>query len=215
MKATEWGHHGNAQGLVPLNLQLFAEGADGGDGANAGAGDATGTVEGAEITYTKDDFEKRLQSETDKRVTEALNTQRAKLEQEFAEKQREADRLAKMNADEREAETRKKEREKLDAERAAFEHERLTFEVGKQLAKEGLDPNFAEFLTGANAEDSAANIKAFKSAFKKAVDAGVTAKLGSKPPAAGGAADDGVPDFSKMTYSQEIAWRNAHPDFVG
>ena len=86
MKATEWGQNGNAQGLMPLNLQLFAEGADGGDGANAGSGDATGTVEGTEITYTKDDFEKRLQSETDKRVTEALNTQRAKLEQEFADK---------------------------------------------------------------------------------------------------------------------------------
>lgn len=181
MKVTGWGHHGNAQGRLPLNLQLFAE----------GDGEGTGEKVG-EITYTQADFEKRLQSETDKRVTEALNTQRAKLQEEFENQKREAERLAKLSAEQRDEETRKKEREKLDAERAQFERERLVFEVGKQLANEGLDPNFAEFLAGDSAEDSAKNIKAFKSAFNKAVDAGVSAKLASKPPAAAAKGEEAV-----------------------
>lgn len=175
---TAWGHDDNVKGLFRLNLQHFAD---------AGEGESTeGNGNNSELTFTQADFEKRLQSETDKRVTEALNTQRAKLEEEFANRQKEAERLAKLSAEEREKETRQKEREKLDAERAAFERERLVFEVGKQLAKEGLDPNFAEFLAGESAEASAENIKAFKAAFKKAVEAGVTERLGSKPPKAGG-----------------------------
>ena len=128
---------------------------------------------------------------------------------------REIGRLAKMSAEQRDAEIQKQAREKLDAERAEFERERLTFEVGKQLAKEGLDPNFAEFLTGANADESAANIKAFKSAFKKAVEAGVTEKLGSKPPAAGTVSAEDEADLSKMTYSEQIKWLNEHPDYKG
>ena len=217
--ATEWGKR-NMQGHGwPLNLQLFAEAgsADAGNTtATTGAGgDAGKNPTGSGATYTQEDFDKRLQSETDKRVTEALNTQRAKLEQEFAEKQKEAERLAKMSAEQRDAEIQKQAREKLDAERAEFERERLTFEVGKQLAKEGLDPNFAEFLTGANADESAANIKAFKSAFKKAVEAGVTEKLGSKPPAAGTVSAEDEADLSKMTYSEQIKWLNEHPDYKG
>ena len=95
-----------------FDLQMFADGeGDTGDtGDSAGAGGEEDKPKETK-TYTKDEVDKLLQSETDKRVTEALKTSRAKWESEYQEKlekeKEEVERLSKLSAKEKEEELRK------------------------------------------------------------------------------------------------------------
>lgn len=195
MKATDWGF-GNTQGqLFEMNLQLFAEDA----GTNAEGGENESGAETAR-TYTADEVTKLLQSESDKRVTEALKTQREKLVKEFEEKRKEDERLAKLSKDDREREQLKKDRAAFEEEKAALERDRLELDVIKVLGDEGLDTSFSKFLMGKDADESLENIKAFKAAFEKAVEAGVKDKLGGRPPQTG-ATVSGANPFDKDNFN--------------
>lgn len=192
-KATEWGKR-NMQGQrFPMNLQLFAEGE---------TTEGTGTGEGGEgaKTYTDEEVTKLLQSEVDKRVTQALKTAREKWEAQEEERRKEADRMAKLSKDEREREQFKKDREAFEKEREALERDRLELEVVKVLGEKGLDTSFSRFLMGKDADESMENIKAFQAAFDKAVEAGVKEKLGGRPPQTG-ATISGVNPFDKETFN--------------
>ena len=86
---------------------------------------------------------------------------------------------------------------KLEQEKADFAHTKLVYYAENQLAKSGLPTEIAEYLTADNEDNTKAVIDKIKSAFDKAVEAGVTEKLkgktpplgGSNPPAAGGFMD--------------------------
>ena len=192
-KATEWGKR-NMQGQrFPMNLQLFAEGE---------APEGAGTGEGGEgvKTYTADEVTKLLQSEADKRVTQALKTAREQWEAQEEERRKEADRMAKLSKDEREREQFKKDREAFEKEREALERDRLELEVVKVLGEKGLDTSFSKFLMGKDADESMENIKAFQAAFDKAVEAGVKDKLGGRPPQTG-ATISGANPFDKEHFN--------------
>ncbi len=100
-------------------------------------------------------------SEFDRRNTKAVQTARTKWEQEQAENQDEATKLANMTAAQREKYQLNKDREKLDAERAAFQRQQLEVQTGAQLQGMGYDAAFAKYLTGADAEATASNLTAF------------------------------------------------------
>ena len=190
-KVTAWGND-NVQGRgFKLNLQHFADGNEGG--------------ESGEKTYTQAELDKMLQSETDKRVTEALKTAQEKWSKEYAEKleneKKEAERLAKLSAAEREKDKFDKERKAFEAERAQFERDRLEMQVAKELTDEGLDAEFASILMGADADSSMENIKVFKASFDKAVEAAVKARLAGRTPDSGSGSELAVNPFSKEGYN--------------
>lgn len=145
----------NLEGLKPvtMNLQFFG----GEDTPPQGdAGDA-GEPEVAK-TYTEEEFQKKLQSETDKRVTEALETSRAKWEKEYQEKLQEekdeAAKMAKMTSEQKAAAELAKERHKFEEEKQTFERERLELQTRKTLQEQGLSESFAPFLLGADADET-------------------------------------------------------------
>lgn len=190
-KVTAWGNN-NVQGRgFKLNLQHFADGNEGG--------------ESGEKTYTQAELDKMLQSETDKRVTEALKTAQEKWSKEYAEKleneKKEAERLAKLSAAEREKDKFDKERKAFEEERAQFERDRLEMQVAKELTNVGLDASFASILMGVDADASMENIKTFKASFDKAVEAAVKARLAGRTPDSGSGSELKVNPFSEEGYN--------------
>lgn len=101
-----------------------------------------------------------------------------KLEDEKSE----AEKLAKMSAEERAKAEFEKEKKKFDDERAKFNRDRLELETAKELGKQGLDVEFSSFLMGENAESTNENIKLFNEKFDSAVENAATERLKGKTP---------------------------------
>lgn len=66
----------------------------------------------------------------------------------------------------------------LEAEKAAFEREKLTALVERELVNRGLAPEFAAFLTGADEAESLMRIEAFEGLFQEALRGELTRRLG-------------------------------------
>lgn len=202
---------GNARCKMPMNLQFFAEG-DGGNGGGAGgsAGDGAGAAgsdggsdgaaggEGDQGgTQTFDDILKNpaFQSEFDKRVAKALETQRTKLNAEtqtqIENAKTEAEKLAKMNAEQRAQYEKEKRDAELAAREAAVTKRELTATAKETLSEKGLPTSLAAVLDYTDAEKCNASIEAVETAFKEAVEKAVEEKLkGGKPPKKAGEGND-------------------------
>lgn len=149
--------------------------------------------------------EKELQSMIDKRVSQALATQKQKLE--------EANKLANMSAEERrEAEYQEKIKALEEREAKLARAEMLT-ELTKQLSEKNLPVKSADFLIGKDADATSANLKAFEKMFNEAVSAQVASKLGSTAPQAGESANGITREqFKKMTLAQQSEIYRNDPD---
>lgn len=173
--------NGNLKGHK-FNLQLFADKAE-----ENNVEDETVEEEKEEIkTYTQEELDAKLQSETDKRVTEALKTSRAKWEKEFKEKlekeKKETERLSKLSADEREQELLKQKEEELEEKEQAIKLRELQLDTINVLADEDLPVGFAEFLIKNDAETTNENIKKFKEEWQKALSNAVDERIKGKSP---------------------------------
>ena len=95
----------------------------------------------------------------------------------------EAERLAKMNAEQKaQYEREKKEKEIADREAAITKRE-LMATAKEQLAEKGLPISLADVLNYASAEECSASIEAVGKAFQEAVEKAVNDRLsGGKPP---------------------------------
>lgn len=163
-------------------------GAAGGEGA-AGQGAEGGTGQAAGSPMSFDDFLKdpKNQAEFDRRVGKALETSRSKMQAEINTKVQEAvteaERLAKMNAEQKaQYEREKKEKEIADREAAITKRE-LMATAKEQLAEKGLPISLADVLNYASAEECSASIEAVGKAFQEAVEKAVNDRLsGGKPP---------------------------------
>ena len=137
-------------------------------------------------TYTQDEVDKLLQSEADRRVTEALKTARAKWEKEFREKlekeKKEAERLSKLSAEEREKELLKQKEQELAEKERAIRMKELHLDTIEVLAEEGLPVGFAEFLIKGDAETTNENIKKFKKEWQEALSKAVDERIKGKSP---------------------------------
>lgn len=192
---TAWGYR-YMKGHFPLNLQLFAD---------EGTPEPEPVETEEPVTYTQEEFEKRLQQESDRRVTSALKTAREKWQKEYEEKlereKSEAEELANLSATERERKKLEKERKQLESDRAAFDRDRLELQVVKELTNEGLDARFSKFLMGKDAETSNANIQSFKEVFASAVESAVKERIGGRPPQASTAHEPEENPFAKETFN--------------
>lgn len=178
--------------LFLLNLQLFAEG-DGGEGAGA-EGNGAG-AEGNNGAMDLDGFLKdpKNQAEFDKRVAKALETQKSKLEAQYkAQAEADADeaaKLAKMNAEQKEAYEKDKMQKELEALKSKIARGELRTEASKMLKESEIDAtsDILDLVVGADAETTKANVEKFVDIVQKAIKANdVKRATGSTPKSYGG-----------------------------
>ena len=195
---------GKARCKMPMDLQFFAEGGEGGAGGGAGgsaSGDAGGAAgaagaeggatggEGDTTLPSFDDFLKdpKNQAEFDRRVAKALDTSRTKMqadiEAKMQEARTEAEKMAKMNAEQKAQYEREKQAKELADREAAITKRELMATAKEQLAEKGLPISLASVLNYSSAEECTASIDAVGKAFQEAVEKAVNDRLaGGKPP---------------------------------
>lgn len=126
-------------------------------------------------TYTQDEVIKLLQSETDKRVTQALKKQQAKYEAKLS--------LSKLDDNERAKAEKDQEIAELKEQLAAFQIERNKSELKSVLGARGLSAEFADIIAiNDDLEASQANIERLDRLFKAAVKAEVEKRLAGNAP---------------------------------
>lgn len=113
------------------------------------------------------------QSDVDSAVNKAVENAKKQWKKEADE----ASALAKLSKEDREKKLFENEKTKFENEKAQFEHDKLVLETEKQLSGKNLPVDFAELLTGKDADSTLKNINAFEAAFSKAVEAAVKNKL--------------------------------------
>lgn len=127
-----------------------------------------------ELTLTQEELEKKLQSEADRRVTEALKTAKSKWQEEYdakLEKERkEAERLATLSAEEKEQEILKQKEEEIAQREQALRRKELQLDAIQILEEEKLPIKFVDMLLGQDAESTQANIKSFKKEWQRAIE---------------------------------------------
>lgn len=184
-----------------MNLQLFGLGgisrpffnADAGDG-NGSAGTGTdnsngeGTGEQGE-SKTFDDVlkDKSYQSEFDKRVAKALETAKGKWETEKATElenaKTEAEKLAKMNAEQKAKYAEEKRIAELEKREKDITTRELRATAYETLAEKNLPKDLVDILNYESAETCNSSIEAVEKAFQSAVEKAVNEKLrGGNPP---------------------------------
>ena len=152
-----------------------------GEGNNNGAGDnSTGAGEGNEPkTYTQEEVLALLQSESDKRVTEALKKQQRKYEKQLS--------LSKLDGDEREKAEKDNKIAELEEKLLEFQTERNKSELKSVLSSRGLSAEFADIIAiSDDIEASQANIDKLDKLFKAAVTAEVEKRLAGNAPRGNG-----------------------------
>lgn len=136
---------------------------------------------GAEVkTYTQEEVLALIQSETDKRVSQALKTQQKKYEKQLSLSKLDGDERAKAEKDNRIAE--------LEEQLAAFHIERNRSELKSVLSSRGLSAEFADIIAiGDDIEAAQANIDKLDKLFKAAVKAEVERRIAGNAPKGNGA----------------------------
>lgn len=204
---------GRAKCKMPMNLQFFAEGGDAsgaGTEGNAGGAGGSGSGEpgagtpGAGAEGSTPSFEELLknpayQSEFDKKLAKAMETSKTKIEKEVEEKiqaaKTEAEKMAKMNAEQKAQYEREKRDNELADREAQLTRRELSAVAKETLAEKGLPLDLAAVLDYSSAEKCTESIEAVSKAFQAAVERAVENRLqGGKPPKAAG---------TTQTYTKE------------
>lgn len=159
-----------------------------------------------ETTETKAYTEQEIQSMIDKRVSQALATQKKKLD--------EANKLANMTADEKREHEYNEKLKALEEREAKLARAELMTELTKQLSEKNLPLESAEFIIGADAEKTSENLKSFEKMFNKAVSAQVASKLGGSAPQAETANNNSISkeQFRKMSLAQQSELYRTNPE---
>lgn len=165
--------------LLELDLQMFADGAE--------AGTQAGNAEqGGETTPSFDDVlkDKAMQAEFDRRVTKALNTAKEgwqkDAEERLAAAKTEAERLAKMTAEQKAEHERKQKENELADREAKLAYRELKAEAQTQLSEKGLPAGLIAGVNMTNADECKKSIEAIEAAFRAAVQEGVEERLKGK-----------------------------------
>ena len=171
-------------------------------------------------TYTEEELQKLLQSETDKRVSEAIKTREEKWKKEFEEKRSEAEELASMTAEERARAEFEKEKAEWLKEKSTFEKEKMKLEATKLLDAEGLPISFVDYVLTDSAEGVKENIKVFKEQWNKELDEAITERLKGKAPASGSLQHKDIvnmtkEEFGKLSYRERAKMLEIDPDIMG
>lgn len=171
-----------------MTLQLFAEG----DGDGAGGGNVSGAGASGEGTSSEplsfDGFlaQEGNQAEFDRRVQKAIDTAVSNAQQKWQaltdDKLSEAEKLAKMNKEEKAAYMQQKKEKELSDRESAVARKELMAEAKNTLAEKKLPAGLAEVLNYTDAETCNKSIAAVEKTFQAAVEAAVQERLkGGEP----------------------------------
>lgn len=151
-----------------------------------------------EKTFTQEEVLKLIQSEADKRVSQALKTQQKKYEKQLSLSQLDGDAREKAEKDNKIAE--------LQEQLAAFQIERNKSELKSVLSSRGLSAEFADIITITDdIEASQANIDKLDKLFKAAVKAEIDKRLaGNAPKGNGGAPAEITRETAKKMSMAEL-----------
>lgn len=161
-------------------------------------------------TYTQDEVLALLQSETDKRVSQALKTQQKKYEKQLSLSKLDGDERAKAEKDNRIAE--------LEEQLAQFQVERNRSELKSVLSSRGLSAEFADIISITDdIEASQENIDKLDKLFKAAVKTEVEKRLAATggAPKGNGVASGGEitkEAFKAMSLSQQMELYKNSPE---
>ena len=202
---------------IPYNLQLFAEDGDGAGDNNGGGtgenGEEDQDNEGEEKLLTFEEFLKGKgnQAEFDRRVQKAIDTAVSNAQKKWQaltdDKLSEAEKLSKMSKDEKAEYQRAKERKEFEAEKAAFEKEKLLVAVKEDLQKQNLPIAFADSLAGiGDAEKIKEAITGIKESWDAEIQEAIKAKARQGTPFEGGASHkvDQITNVSKLAREARI-----------
>lgn len=182
------------QSKFPMNLQFFAEGEGdgaGGDQGGGAGGAGSGEPAGAEGDQGRDSqtFDevlgqnKDFQAEFDRRVQKAINTAKDKWTVLMDDKVSEAEKLAKMNKEEKAQYLQEKKEKEIQDREAAITKRELAAEAKNTLAEKGLPVDLADVLNYTDADTCKKSIEALEKAFQQSVEKAVEEKLkGGQPP---------------------------------
>lgn len=143
---------------------------------NAGAGDI--------LTFDEILQDKYYQSEFDKKVAKALETARKKWEKELEEKRTEAEKLAKMNAEEKhkyELEKAMKEKEEAIAKLNAYELKEQAIKIANEKELPISLLNVIDY-TKEDAESIKTKIDEIEVVYKQAIQSGINDRMKEKTP---------------------------------
>lgn len=173
--------------------------------------EATNEAEGlAAKTYTEAEVQELLQKESDRRVSEAMK----KAERKTQAKIKEAEKLAKMNDEERfqhELEAREKAIEEKERQLALAENKAQASSI---LAEKGLSAKLVDMVVAEDADTMMDNINLLDSAFKASVKAEVEKRLSSTTPKKNLPLDGTITkeQFRKMPLSQQAEIYKNNPE---
>ena len=173
------------------------------DEINNGTDKGTETVEntagaeqqGTQATYTFEQVQALLQSETDKRVTAALKTQQKKYEKQLS--------LSKLDGDERAKAEKDAEIAELREQIAQMNIANNKSELKSVLSSKGLSAEFADILNITDdIEESQAKIDTLDKLFKAAVKAEVEKRLATTGGAPKGNSTPITGELTKEAFSK-------------
>lgn len=192
--------------LLPLNLQLFADG-EPGNNLDGGTSSGQATPPEFKLENLTDEqiaaIKEKFGLKDDNDVDSIIKSKRSRWQKELEEEKNEAARLAKLSEEERQQALIQKEKDDFEKEKIAFRREQLLVEKGKQLQEVGIPSNFASRIQGDTAEEAMKDVKAFKFEWDKAVEAAVNKKLEASIDSPLGGASKNVSSnpFAKETFN--------------
>ncbi len=158
-------------------------------------------------TYTQEEVLALLQSETDKRVSQALKTQQKKYEKQLS--------LSKLDGAEREKAEKDSRIAELEEKLAEFQMEKNKSELKSVLSSRGLSAEFADIVAiSEDLTESQANIDKLDKLFKAAVKAEVEKRLAGSSPKGNGASTAQLTkeDAKKMSIAQMSELASSNPE---
>lgn len=159
-------------------------------------------------TYTEEELLALIQSESDKRVSQALATQQKKFEKQLSLSKLDDEARAKAEKDERIAE--------LEQQLAQFQVEKNRSELKSVLSSRGLSAEFADILAiSDDIKASQANIDKLDKLFKAAVQAEVERRIAGNTPKGGNGSSNPMTkaELLKLPINKIQELVDSNPDF--
>lgn len=165
-----------------------------------------GTEEKETVTMTKEELEKLINSNADRRVSQALKT--------AEKKQKESEKLKSMSDAERYQYELDEREKKIEEKERALALADMTNTASKILSEKGLSLDLVKFVVNEDGDVTNDNIKLLEKAFKASVKAEVEKRLGQQTPTKNLAPDGSVSreQFLKMTLAERQKLATENPE---
>lgn len=169
-----------------LNIQFFADEGEVDDGDDD-KGDKGDEEKGDEEKKKDVGFTPEQQTKIDALIAKTVAKERANRDKDIEAAKTEAEKLAKMNAEQKTEYERQQREDKMSEREAGITRRELRASALETLAEKGLPKQLAEILVFTDAESTSASLDAVEKAFRESVEAGVNERLrGDKAPGGGG-----------------------------